>query len=80
MDLLRHEQGEAENNGKWNGKNGMSEGNAGLVRLDMNNSTDVRFEVFTAVTMKSGVFWDVTPCGLRRNIPEDTTLQLYRCT
>jgi cytidine deaminase len=23
----------------------------------------VRFEVFTAVTMKNGVFWDVTPCG-----------------
>jgi hypothetical protein len=25
--------------------------------------TPVRFEVFTAVTMKNGVFWDVTPCG-----------------
>jgi hypothetical protein len=24
---------------------------------------DVRFEVFTAVTMKNGVFWVVTPCG-----------------
>jgi hypothetical protein len=24
---------------------------------------DVGFEVFTAVTMKNGVFWDVTPCG-----------------
>jgi hypothetical protein len=23
----------------------------------------VRFEVFTAVTMKNGVFRDVTPCG-----------------
>jgi hypothetical protein len=23
----------------------------------------VRFEVFSAVTMKNGVFWDVTPCG-----------------
>jgi hypothetical protein len=23
----------------------------------------VRFEVITAVTMKNGVFWDVTPCG-----------------
>jgi hypothetical protein len=22
----------------------------------------VRFEVFTAVTMKNGVFWDVTSC------------------
>jgi hypothetical protein len=24
---------------------------------------NVRFEVFTAVTMKNGVFWVVTPCG-----------------
>jgi hypothetical protein len=24
-------------------------------------SVNVRFEVFTAVTMKNGVFWDVTP-------------------
>jgi hypothetical protein len=24
---------------------------------------DVRFEVFRAVTMKNGVFWDVTPRG-----------------
>jgi hypothetical protein len=23
----------------------------------------VRFEVFTAVTMKNAIFWDVTPCG-----------------
>jgi hypothetical protein len=23
----------------------------------------VRFEVFTAVTMKNGVSWDVMPCG-----------------
>jgi hypothetical protein len=23
----------------------------------------VKFEVFTVVTMKNGVFWDVTPCG-----------------
>jgi hypothetical protein len=26
-----------------------------------------RFEVFTAVTMKNGVFWDVTPCGSCEN-------------
>jgi hypothetical protein len=25
--------------------------------------TFVRFEVFTAVSMKNVVFWDVTPCG-----------------
>jgi hypothetical protein len=27
----------------------------------------VGFEVFTAVTMKNGVFWDVTPCGSCKN-------------
>jgi hypothetical protein len=27
----------------------------------------VRFEVFTAVTMKNAVFWDVTPYGSRKN-------------
>jgi hypothetical protein len=27
----------------------------------------VRFEVFTAVTMKNGAFWDVTPCGSCKN-------------
>jgi hypothetical protein len=28
---------------------------------------DVRFEVFMAVTMKNGVFWDVMPCGSCKN-------------
>jgi hypothetical protein len=27
----------------------------------------LRFEVFTAVTMKNGVLWDVTPCGSCKN-------------
>jgi hypothetical protein len=27
----------------------------------------IRFEVFTAVTMKNGVFWVVTPCGSCKN-------------
>jgi hypothetical protein len=27
----------------------------------------VRFEISTAVTMKNGVFWDVTPCGSCKN-------------
>jgi hypothetical protein len=27
----------------------------------------VRFVVFTAVTMKNGVFLDVTPCGSSKN-------------
>jgi hypothetical protein len=29
--------------------------------------TRVRLEVFTAVSMKNGVFWDVTPCGSCKN-------------
>jgi hypothetical protein len=32
-----------------------------------NHTSDVTFEVFTAVTMKNGIFWDVTPCGSCRN-------------
>jgi hypothetical protein len=31
------------------------------------NMRPVRFEVFTAVTMKKGVFWDVPPCGSCKN-------------
>jgi hypothetical protein len=27
----------------------------------------IRFEVFTAVTMKNGVFWDVMPRGYCKN-------------
>jgi hypothetical protein len=27
----------------------------------------IRFEAFTAATMKNGVFWDVTPCGSCKN-------------
>jgi hypothetical protein len=30
-------------------------------------ASDVRFEAFTAVTMKNGVFWDVMPCGSCKN-------------
>jgi hypothetical protein len=30
-------------------------------------TANVRFEVFTAVTMKNGVFCDVTPCGSCKN-------------
>jgi hypothetical protein len=29
----------------------------------INKNKYVRFEVFTAVTMKNGVFWDVALCG-----------------
>jgi hypothetical protein len=29
------------------------------------HTKNVRLEVFTAVTMQNGVFWEVTPCGVR---------------
>jgi hypothetical protein len=29
----------------------------------INGDNVVRFEVFTAVTMKNAVFWDVAPCS-----------------
>jgi hypothetical protein len=35
--------------------------------MSMVKKLEVRFEVFTAVTMKNGVFWDVTLCGSCKN-------------
>jgi hypothetical protein len=32
----------------------------------VNKRTHVRFEVFTAVSMKIGIFWDITSCDVRR--------------
>jgi hypothetical protein len=32
-----------------------------------NLSNHVRFDLFTAVTKKNGVFWDLTPCGSCKN-------------
>jgi hypothetical protein len=41
----------------------------------------VRFEVFTAVTMKNGVFWDVTQCGCWKNrISEELIASIIRVT
>jgi hypothetical protein len=34
---------------------------------ELGTTLNVRFEVFMAVTMKNGVFWDVTPCGSCKN-------------
>jgi hypothetical protein len=34
-----------------------------MIFYRINKMVHVRFEVFTAVTMKNGVFWVVTPCG-----------------
>jgi hypothetical protein len=40
----------------------------------------VRFEVFTAVTMKNAVFWDVTSCGSCKNRRFEGTYRLhYQC-
>jgi hypothetical protein len=39
----------------------------------------VGFEVFTAVVIKSIIFWDMTPCSpltARCHIPEDDTLYI----
>jgi hypothetical protein len=41
----------------------------------------VRFEVFTAVTMKNGVFWDVTPRGSCKNrVSEELSASFIRVT
>jgi hypothetical protein len=36
-------------------------------KQDFGKCTRVRFEVFTAVTMKNAVFWDATPYGSCKN-------------
>jgi hypothetical protein len=39
----------------------------------------VRFEVFTVVTMKNAVFYDVTPCGcLRTDVSEELRASIIR--
>jgi hypothetical protein len=40
----------------------------------------VRFEVFTAVTMRHAVFWDVTPCCSCKNRRFKGTSVLFRAT
>jgi hypothetical protein len=40
---------------------------------------NVRIEVFTAVTMKNGVFLDVTPCGpCRTDFSEEPSVSSYK--
>jgi hypothetical protein len=40
---------------------------------------DERFEVFTAVTIKNGVFWDVTTCGTCKNrVSEERSTSFIR--
>jgi hypothetical protein len=43
------------------------EATAGNIHHLAFKSNYLRFEVFTAVTMKNGVFWDVTPCSSCKN-------------
>jgi hypothetical protein len=38
-----------------------------MTRHNKQKRNYVRFEVFTAVTMKNGVFWVVMPCGSCKN-------------
>jgi hypothetical protein len=41
----------------------------------------VRFEVITPVTMKNGVFWDVTPCAfVRTDVSEELSASIIRVT
>jgi hypothetical protein len=44
-----------------------AEGKTTLTFSQETCSKHVRVDVFTAVTMKNGVFWDVTPCGSCKN-------------
>jgi hypothetical protein len=39
-----------------------------------------RFEVSTAVTMKNGILWDVTPCGSCKNRPPSSGWLLVRAS
>jgi hypothetical protein len=47
--------------------------------LERANINYVRFEVFAAVTMKKGVFWDVTQCDSCKNRRVGGTYR-YRCS
>jgi hypothetical protein len=39
-----------------------------MLHIDISNYLNIaRFVVFMAVTIKDGVFWDVTPCGSCKN-------------
>jgi hypothetical protein len=49
-----------------------------LFCLLQNTNIHVRFEVFTAVTMKKGAFWDVTPCGSSKNRRFGGTWRLHQ--
>jgi hypothetical protein len=51
------------------------------LKLFFISSSVVRFEVFTAVTVKNGVFWDVTPVALlRTDVSEEPSASFIRVT
>jgi hypothetical protein len=37
----------------------------------------VRFEVFTALTMKNSVFWDMAPCGFYKYFLQPVSVASY---
>jgi hypothetical protein len=50
----------------------------GMVRaVSRQINTPARFEFFAEVTMKNGVFRDVTPCGSCKNLRFRGTSRLY---
>jgi hypothetical protein len=55
-----------------------------LYMTHLNNRNKVhslRFEVFTAVTMKNAVFWDVTPCSfVTTDVSEELSASIIRVT
>jgi hypothetical protein len=51
---------------KQEGKRPLRKSNARVDNIKMYLGC-VRFEVFTAVTMKNAVFWLVPPCGFRKS-------------
>jgi hypothetical protein len=38
----------------------------------LNNQNNLKYEVFTAVTMKNAVFWDVTLCGTSESVARNS--------
>jgi hypothetical protein len=55
-----------ENNEVWN-KPHVKHTFSFKVSWKWTKNGSVRFEVFPAVTMKNGVYWDVMPCGSCKN-------------
>jgi hypothetical protein len=50
-------------------------------KLYFKKKFNVRFEVVTAVTMKNGFFWDVTPCGsCKTDASEELSASIIRAT